>query len=169
MYTGSIAFAIPSSSLLVNRDFNPLPDDPSNGPVSVEDLTHDINKKCGSNTYGYTEIYAAVAWGIKLREKGIGRGQKSKDFPVGRFPHKYDETKFDFGKNCPPDDNHQEYPLITSGPYNGGISNNKQWGPDRVVYYHEPGEVGSNGDPIGYYCGSITHTGANEGEFLQCS
>ncbi|OAQ64637.2 ribonuclease domain-containing protein [Pochonia chlamydosporia 170] len=163
--TCTLTHALPPA--LLPRDFQPLPDDPSNGPTSVVDLPHDISKKCGTTTYTYNDIYDAASWGMKLQEKGIARGKKSKEYPNGRFPHSYTDTKFDFGKNCPADDNRHEYPLVTKGPYNGGLNNNK-WGNDRVVYYHEPGEIGNDGHPLGYYCGTITHSGAPTGQFVEC-
>lgn len=163
------ASALPNSNpnQLFSRGFSPLPDDPSNSPVSVIDLPQGTTSTCGDNTYNYDDIYNAISWGIKLSEKGIGRGKKSGTYPVGRFPHFVIDTGFDYGDNCPEDKNRMEYPIVFDGPYNGGLRNDK-YGPDRAVYYHEPGEVGNNGDPIGYYCGLITHTGAPQGMFNQC-
>lgn len=165
----TLASALPNPNLLFSRGFNPLPDDPSNSPVSVMDLEQEVSSTCGSNTYTYDQIYDAISWAIKLGEKGIARGKKSKQYPNGRFPHFITSPELSWGDNCPNDENRMEYPIVFDGPYNGGLRNG-QWGEDRVVYYHEPGEVGSNGDPIGYYCGLITHTGADpKSSFLQCT
>lgn len=58
---------------------------------------------------------------------------------------------------------------MLNGPYNGGISNNVNWGPDRVVYMHEAGEVDDEGHFHGIYCGVMTHTGASaSGSFVLC-
>lgn len=39
------------------------------------------------------------------------------------------------------DDTRVEYPLVLDGPYNGGISNDVNLGPDRVMYMQEKGEI----------------------------
>ena len=156
--------ALPSNSLSTRQ----LPDDPSPVPVDVKNLDHDISKKCGSTNFDYHEIYKAVQWGILLQNADVRRGQKSNEFPKGRFPHSYTDTQFDFGSDCPSDDNRQEFPLVTNGPYNGGL-NNKKWGDHRVVYYYEPGEINEvNSNPVGYFCGTITHAGAETGKFIEC-
>ncbi|CZT20694.1 uncharacterized protein RCC_06552 [Ramularia collo-cygni] len=170
--TGSVALALPTSSTssqLVARKFTPQPNDPSMTPVDVLDLDQDVKMTCGSTEFSYKDIYQAVQWGEILEQENLGRGKKSKEFPTGRFPHSYTATEFTFNDNCPADDNRQEYPLIKDGPYNGGISNNVQWGDHRVIYYSK-GEVAADGNPIVYFCGGLTHEDADDdGEFVQCT
>jgi hypothetical protein len=96
-----------------------------------------------------------------------GRGKNSKEFPNGRFPRDYTAGTFTFNSNCPADSNRQEYPLIFDGSYNGGPRNNK-WGDHRVVHYSK-GEEAPDGNPIVYFCGGITHQGAEQGKFQQCT
>jgi hypothetical protein len=91
-----------------------------------------------------------------------------------KYPHKYPyneskKVKLEFPKECPPKmgENRQEFPLIHNGPYNGGPNNEKQ-GQERVVYYWDRTQVAYDGNPIVYYCGMITHTGAVTGGFLKC-
>jgi len=169
--THASALALPIASPLATRDFTAQSDDPEAVPVTVRDLAQDSNAKCGASTYNHDDLYKAVQWGILLQNDGVFRGKKSKEYPKGRFPHSYTATEFTFNNDCPSDDNRQEYPLVSNGPYNGGISNNKKWGNDRVVYYHEPGEVDEvEGHPVGYFCGAITHSGASSSaDFVQCT
>lgn len=138
-------------------------------PVDVQDLAHRATMTCGRDTFSYKDIHAAIQWGTILEKENLGRGKKSKDYPNGRFPHDYIDGDFTFNDNCPSDDyNRQEFPLIFDGPYNGGISNNVQYGLHRVVYY-DKGEEAVDGNPIVYFCGGVTHEGAEKGKFLQCT
>ncbi|USW54067.1 Putative ribonuclease/ribotoxin [Septoria linicola] len=168
--TSTYALAVPApSSALLAREFKPLPDDPSMTPIDVKDLAQDATMTCGGTTFTYDDIYKAVQWGTILEKENLGRGKKSKEFPTGRFPHSYDSTQFSFSGNCPANGNRQEYPLIKDGPYNGGISNNVQWGDHRVVYY-DNGEEAADANPIVYFCGGITHEGApSKADFVQCT
>lgn len=166
------ALTIPSQSpdTLSARAFTPQNGDPEMVPVTVEDLASDATMTCGSTTFSYDDIYKAVQWGDLLQDAGLGRGKKSKQYPNGRFPHTYDSTQYTFNGDCPADANRQEYPLIADGPYNGGISNNVQWGNHRVVYYREPGQIGTDGHDLVYFCGGVTHEGApTSSDFLQCT
>lgn len=169
--TSASALALPTSpsSPLLARGFKPLPDDPSMSPIDVKDLAQRATMTCGSDTFSYKDIYAAVQWGTILEKENLGRGKKSKKYPKGRFPHEYEDTDFTFNDNCPADNNRQTFPLIFDGPYNGGISTNDRYGPHRVVYY-DKGEEAADANPIVYFCGGLTHEGAaNDGEFLQCT
>lgn len=166
----SLALALPTSpsSTLIARKFTPQPNDPAMTPVDVRDLAQDATMTCGSTTFGYKDIYQAIQWGEILEEENLGRGKKSEAFPQGRFPHSYEDTQYTFNGNCPADSNRQEYPLVKDGPYNGGISGNNKWGDHRVIYYFK-GEEAPDGNPIGYFCGGLTHEGAETGKFLQCN
>lgn len=169
--TSALALPAPSlaSTLLTPRAFTPRDDDPEMTPVTVNDLASGASMDCGSVTFNYDDIYKATQWGTLLQETNKARGAKSKQYPNGRFPHSYDSTDFTFNGDCPADENRQEYPLITDGPYNGGLSN-KNWGSHRVVYYREPGEIAPDGNPIVYFCGGITHEGAAaQNLFVQCT
>lgn len=64
-------------------------------------------------------------------------------------------------------ENRQEFPVVHDGPYNGG-PNNINTGDERVVYYWDKTNIAPDGNPIVYYCGLITHTGAATGGFLKC-
>lgn len=163
------AVAIPKSSAsgLLARAFTSQPDDPSMTPVDVRDLASDATMTCGSETFSQHDIYLAVQWSTILEMENKGRGKNSKEFPNGRFPHDYTAETFTFNGNCPADSNRQEYPLIFDGPYNGGPRNNK-WGDHRVVHYSKD-EGAPDGNPIVYFCGGITHQGAEQGKFQQCT
>lgn len=165
--TAAVAIPQPKDINLLARDFTPQPDDPSMTPVDVYDLAHDATMTCGSDTFSYDDIYAAVQWSTILEMENLGRGKSSNQFPNGRFPHDYTDTTFFFNGHCPADSNRQEYPLIFNGPYNGGKKNNK-WGNHRVVHYSK-GEEAADGNPIVYFCGGITHEGAETGKFVQCT
>lgn len=69
---------------------------------------------------------------------------------------------------CPKnDDARKEYPLKVGDRYDRG-QNNRNQGDERVVYYHEEGEISYGGSPQVYFCGIITHIGAAAGGFLMC-
>lgn len=163
------AVAIPESpaSGLLARAFTPQPDDPSATPVDVKDLAPNATMTCGSDTFSWHDIYLAVQWSTILEMENKGRGKSSGEFPNGRFPHDYTAETFTFNGNCPADSNRQEYPLIFDGPYNGGPRNGK-WGQHRVIHYSK-GEEAPDGNPIVYFCGGITHVGAEPGKFTQCT
>ena len=104
----------------------------------------------------------------------ISVAEKSSEYPNGRFPHAFESNpgqKLAFPSYCPADDDARaEYPLVLNGPYNGGINNNVKWGPDRVVYMHESGEVDNDGHPLADFCGIMTHTGADPANaFVLCT
>lgn len=162
---GSIA----TSSQVEARAFKSLPGDPDMVPVTVNDLAEGATMTCGSTTFTQTDIYKAVSWGDILQDNNLARGRKSTQFPNGRFPHSYTNTQYTFNGDCPADDNRQEYPLIVAGPYNGSPQSNTNWGQHRVIYYREPGEIGSDGHDLVYFCGGVTHEGAAQGAFLQCT
>lgn len=165
------ALALPAhlSSPRLARRFNPLPDDPDMTPIDLLDITSETTMTCGSMTFNYDDIYKAIQWSDILEQENMGRGQKSKKFPKGRFPHDFDDDDFSFSDHCPPDNNRQEYPLIADGPYNGGISGNKEWGNHRVIHYNK-GEVAADGNPINYFCGGVTHEGAEtSADFVLCT
>jgi hypothetical protein len=89
-----------------------------------------------------------------------------------KYPHPFDKddskgVKLTFPKECPADDSRYEYPLMNGSPYDGGKNNVKQ-GEERVVFYYEDGEISYDGNPQVYYCGIMTHTGAQPGGFLLC-
>lgn len=167
---GSNALAIPTSSTnVLARRFNPLPDDPSMTPVDVRDLGPDATMTCGSSTFNRKDIYLAVQWGTILEAENLGRGRKDPMHPNGRFPHDYTETTFSFNNHCPADPNRLEYPLVKNGPYNGAIGSNTSWGKHRVIFYGK-GEEAPDGNPIVYFCGGVTHEGAPaKNKFVQCT
>ena len=132
------------------------------------------NTPIGTQQYNNHDVYLAAQYGVLLEDTDQGRGKKSAQYPNGRFPHAFTQNKngvsLGFLPGCPDnDDIRAEYPLVTSGPYNGGLNNNK-WGQDRVVYTHEQGEVDEDGHPKATFCGVMTHTGASEtGAFVLCT
>ena len=47
--------------------------------------------------------------------------------------------------------------------------NNKSQGDERVIYYWDESSRSSDGKPNVYFCGLVTHEGANgQGNFVQC-
>ncbi|KAI1764643.1 Ribonuclease/ribotoxin [Hypoxylon sp. FL1150] len=130
-----------------------------NGPALSASLT------CGTKTYSGKDIYLAAQYGVNLAAIGETSGK-------AKYPHPFNNddskgNKLKFPADCPADKNRKEYPLANGKVYNGGKSNSNQ-GDERVVYYEEPGEIGSDGHPLVYYCGIMTHHGAPTGGFLLC-
>lgn len=147
------------------------PNDPNLTPVDILDLANDATMTCADTTFTHTDIFDTVKWGTLLLEKGVYRGKKSGKYPLGRYPHAYDDEIFTSNGHCPADNNRQEYPLLAGDVYNGGISNNIQWGKHRVVFYvKRDDDAAPGGNPVVYFCGGLTHVGAaSDGEFLQCT
>lgn len=87
------------------------------------------------------------------------------------YPHPFDHddskgNKLAFPDQCPEGNaNRKEYPLATSGVYNGGKNNNNP-SQERVVYFYDPNVNTADGHPKVLYCGIMTHTGAPSGGFI---
>ncbi|KAK5656624.1 hypothetical protein OQA88_4604 [Cercophora sp. LCS_1] len=116
----------------------------------------------GTNVYTGFDIYLAVQYAVNLESIGESRGKR-------RYPHPFDhdDSKGNLlhsPSDRPANEDRKEYPLKRGGVYDGGKNNVKQ-GNERVVYYEEPGEIGGDGRPLVYYCGTMTHTGAPSGGF----
>ncbi|KAF2141312.1 uncharacterized protein K452DRAFT_251139 [Aplosporella prunicola CBS 121167] len=98
---------------------------------------------CGSTSYSASAVQKALNAGCSYYEQGGQAGGSS-------YPHTYNNYEgFDFAVSGP----YQEFPLVSSGAYNGGSP-----GADRVIF---------NTDCE--LAGEITHTGASGNNFVGCS
>ncbi|KAK0469096.1 guanyl-specific ribonuclease C2 [Desarmillaria tabescens] len=86
---------------------------------------------CGSNSYSPTAIQNAITNGVSHLNS-----------PINNYPHRYRNYE-GLTMRCA-GTVFNEYPILTSGLYNGGSP-----GADRVVF-----------DNAGNYCAVMTHTGA---------
>jgi len=145
----------------------------------------DVDSIPGSTTYPSQDIYNGVAWGTVLFEDSMTRGSKSDTsvsaFPVNfsltslseaKYPHSFGNTEdIALSSRCKQGDHDMyEYPPKTGTYYNGG-NQNKNQGPDRVVFLHGEGETDSvEGHWESIFCGVMTHTGANpSNNFILCA
>lgn len=81
-----------------------------------------------------------MIWGVLLAEAGIGRGQKDRQYPRGKYPHVYSYDKFDFAGHCPNTAPRQEFVLMKGGAYNGDPDErDPTYTKFRVVYFHDAG------------------------------
>ncbi|KAH6887509.1 hypothetical protein B0T10DRAFT_562726 [Thelonectria olida] len=139
--------------------------DPPNSPVHLKNgPAQSKSFKCGKKTYKGRDIYMAAQYGVNLASIGEVRGK-------GKYPHsiEHNDSKghhLSFPADCPADKYRKEYPLKVGGVFNGG--KNSKPSQERVVYYEEPGEIGTDGHPLVYYCGIMTHEGAPTGGFKLC-
>ncbi|OGE49576.1 hypothetical protein PENARI_c020G06992 [Penicillium arizonense] len=158
------------TSALPAEDFADLEEraEPSNAPIDWDGPNASASIKCGKNTYDGHDIFLAAqhAVNLGLLNPPETRGAKS-------YPHPFDNddskgVKLHFPAHCPEhDQNRKEYPLVKNGPYNSG-KNNKKYGDERVVFYYDGEAQGVDGHPLVYYCGLMTHEGAERGGFVQC-
>jgi hypothetical protein len=144
--------------------------DPKWSDVFIHSLDPRSTMTCGTTTFTNEEIYESVKWAVLLDEAGQYRGRKDRKFPSGRFPHSFVDEGFTFNEWCPVnDEDRQEYPVMQGRVYNSGLSNTN-YGAFRVVYFHDMALVDDAGNPFVYFCGGLTHEGAEEaGKFLQCT
>ncbi|SMY18868.1 unnamed protein product [Zymoseptoria tritici ST99CH_1A5] len=171
-WTSTAFFNSTDVNIKGNLHRDPVEGDPPELTVSVVKLDRRATMQCGDVTFTHDEIFEAIVWGVSLQEAKPpqGRGRKDKVHPVGRFPHPNPDPFLTFNAECPIEDlNRLEYPLFKGKVYNKNLKH-KKYGPYRVVYYREPGVVDEDKNPLVYFCGGLTHDGAEEkGRFLQCT
>ncbi|KAH9900434.1 ribonuclease-domain-containing protein [Xylariomycetidae sp. FL2044] len=99
---------------------------------------------CGSVCYWQEDIDEAVDAGYSLYESGDTLGDNE-------YPHQYNNYEgFDFPGSSP----YYEFPILSSYEvYDGGSP-----GADRVVF-----------NSAGDFQGAITHTGASDNDFVECT
>ncbi|KAK2592596.1 hypothetical protein QQS21_009703 [Conoideocrella luteorostrata] len=105
----------------------------------------------GPNTWTVDQIRAAISRATQLNVIHEQRGARN-------YPHSFGNRKnTPLDSKCKQGDpNMMEFPIVASGPYNGGDPD-----ADRVVYLHSPGDVDPvEGHPQSTYCGIMSHTGA---------
>lgn len=133
---------------------------PFQRPSHVIDLPHGISTKCGSNTFGYTGVYDAVAWGFKLREKASEAARSPINFPTGAFrthiPTQISTLATNIRRQLP------GVPYGLQGPVQWGHVRQPKLGAGLGCLLPGAWRDGSDGHPLGYY----THTGAAaQGQF----
>ncbi|KAA6406641.1 MAG: hypothetical protein FRX48_09573 [Lasallia pustulata] len=138
-------------------------DDRDKVPITLVDQPdQSASFRCGKHTYTGSDIYQAVQYAVALQSSGQTQGAHK--YPQAFNNDDYKGNKLSFPNTCPADTNRQEYPLVSSPAYNGG-KNNKNYRDERVVYYNKYEDDGDGHAKV-YYCGIMTHDGANTGGFL---
>ncbi|THU78729.1 Ribonuclease/ribotoxin [Dendrothele bispora CBS 962.96] len=97
---------------------------------------------CGSDVYSVNQVVAAVNAGVNHLDDPIGSDS---------YPHTFNNFE-GLDLFCSGETRFNEFPILTSGTYNGGSP-----GADRVVFSND-----------GTYCAVVTHTGASGNDFVSC-
>ncbi|KAK1982473.1 hypothetical protein LZ30DRAFT_688385 [Colletotrichum cereale] len=137
---------------------------PSDAPIDLYNRPDSSSSyRCGDNTYTGHEIYLAAQRGTNLYLAGERLGRN-------KYPHSFhnDDSKgnlLSFPTYCPADYSRFEFPLMKGSLYDGSKKDVRQ-GDERVVYYYEDGATSTDGHPLVYFCGILTHKGAPTGGFM---
>ncbi|KAL7271438.1 hypothetical protein RUND412_005807 [Rhizina undulata] len=118
-------------------------------PVSTQSVSGVTAVDCDGYAISKSAVQSAAQAALDHLNAGTQVGS-------GNYPHQYNDYegfKFNAGCNAP----YYEFPVLKSSVYTGGAP-----GCDRVV-------IGSWDGKNSAFCDSITHCGASDNKFLQCS
>ncbi|EPS43045.1 hypothetical protein H072_2972 [Dactylellina haptotyla CBS 200.50] len=113
-----------------------------------------------SKVQGVTEINCGgKAWNLdqvqSASDESLGHVNDGSTVGNNNYPHKFNNREgFDFSKECT--EPFYEFPIVKGGDYDGGPPNT-----DRVV-------IGTVKGGSAFFCGAITHTGAEGNNFKEC-